>query len=373
MSDPIVPQASDPGNTPDASRSRFRGYSNPHYTQIPDVLFDEQLPDLSGAELKVLLYIMRRTFGFKKDSDNISLSQITHGIKTKEGKQLDRGTGLHKSTAVVATNALVEKGYIIKTARASVERGDEPNNYRLNLGSHSSASSHAPVSDYPTPPRVVKSDTQETVKQETEHVHEQQHMHDKSRCEALDSVVVALANLGVTSRTAWDLAQKHPEGHIRAQIDMLPYRQASDPAAVLVKAIREEWTAPTGYETPEQREGRASRKAHEQAERASAVEESKQHRESWPQRMIEQHEIDQATLELWQRAQRQLPRLVGPGAYQRALAEALLEPPGKAYVTVLVPSYAHKLQLKPEHHEALERVLHGELGRKVRVDVRYAP
>ena len=45
---------------------RFKGYSKPNYTPVPDELFDEQLPDLSGAELKVLLYIIRRTFGFKR-------------------------------------------------------------------------------------------------------------------------------------------------------------------------------------------------------------------------------------------------------------------------------------------------------------------
>jgi hypothetical protein len=52
----------------------FKGYSSPNYTPVPDELFDEQLPDLSGAELKLLLYIIRRTFGFKKESDNISLN-----------------------------------------------------------------------------------------------------------------------------------------------------------------------------------------------------------------------------------------------------------------------------------------------------------
>jgi hypothetical protein len=44
----------------------FQGYSTPSYTMVPDELFDEHLPFLSGAELKVLLYIIRRTFGFKR-------------------------------------------------------------------------------------------------------------------------------------------------------------------------------------------------------------------------------------------------------------------------------------------------------------------
>jgi hypothetical protein len=44
---------------------RFKGFLSPRYTQVPDELFDELMAYLSGAELKVLLYIIRRTFGFK--------------------------------------------------------------------------------------------------------------------------------------------------------------------------------------------------------------------------------------------------------------------------------------------------------------------
>src|SRR4028118_1479580 len=76
----------------------FRGYSSPNYTPVPDELFDEQLPDLSGAELKVLLYVIRRTFGFKRESDTISLSQMLNGLRTRDGRVLDRGGGLSKTT-----------------------------------------------------------------------------------------------------------------------------------------------------------------------------------------------------------------------------------------------------------------------------------
>ena len=64
--------------------TQFQGFRSPNYTQVPDELFDELMSELSGAELKVLLYIIRRTFGFKKDSDNISLSQICNGITTRD-------------------------------------------------------------------------------------------------------------------------------------------------------------------------------------------------------------------------------------------------------------------------------------------------
>src|ERR687886_822063 len=111
----------------------FKGYSKPNYTPVPDELFDEQLPDLSGAELKVLLYIIRRTFGFKKESDNISLNQLLYGITTTEGTVLDRGTGLTKATLLKTLKSLVEKNLIISKRRQSVEKGNEPTSYHLNI------------------------------------------------------------------------------------------------------------------------------------------------------------------------------------------------------------------------------------------------
>src|SRR5947209_18974009 len=84
----------------------FTGYASPNYTPVPDQLFDEHLCFLSGAELKVLLYIIRRTFGFKKDSDTISLSQMLGGIERRDGTVLDRGVGLSKKTLLQALRDL---------------------------------------------------------------------------------------------------------------------------------------------------------------------------------------------------------------------------------------------------------------------------
>jgi Bacteriophage replication protein O len=112
---------------------RFKGFISPRYTQVPDELFDELMAYLSGAELKVLLYIIRRTFGFKKDSDNISLRQICNGIKTREGEVLDKGTGLSLSTVQIALKGLLEKNCVITARNRSKAKGDEPTTYSLNM------------------------------------------------------------------------------------------------------------------------------------------------------------------------------------------------------------------------------------------------
>src|SRR4051812_15426338 len=74
----------------------FDGFEAPTFTPVPDSLFDEIAPNLTEAELRVVLYIMRRTFGFKKQSDAISINQLIGGIQTRDGRVIDRGTGMSR-------------------------------------------------------------------------------------------------------------------------------------------------------------------------------------------------------------------------------------------------------------------------------------
>lgn len=106
----------------------------PNSTQIPDVILDQWMAELSGAEFKVLLYVARRTYGFGKESDNISLSQLATGIRRKDGSSLDRGTGLSRSGVKAACNGLIEKGLLIRSGNTSPDgREPEESTYRLNL------------------------------------------------------------------------------------------------------------------------------------------------------------------------------------------------------------------------------------------------
>ncbi len=104
---------------------KFLGFCSPNTTPTPDDLFDRFLPELNGGELKVLLYIIRRTFGFKKESDSISLAQLCEGIKTKTGKNLDYGTGLSLSAVKTAVKSLERRGLIV------VDRVKEENGYNF--------------------------------------------------------------------------------------------------------------------------------------------------------------------------------------------------------------------------------------------------
>ena len=111
----------------------FQGFLSPNTTPVPDVLFDELLQRLDNAELRVLLYIIRRTYGFKKNSDDISIGQMVDGIKRKNGTVLDGGTGMAKSSVTRALRGLIAKKIIIARRNQSRERGNEPTTYALRL------------------------------------------------------------------------------------------------------------------------------------------------------------------------------------------------------------------------------------------------
>ncbi len=113
---------------------RFTGFSNPNFTTVPDELFDELVPRLNGAEVKALLYIVRRTFGFKKERDSISISQMLHGIVRRSGERLDHGAGLSKPTLLRALATLAEKQVIIATRQFDFNGSNLATSYQLNMG-----------------------------------------------------------------------------------------------------------------------------------------------------------------------------------------------------------------------------------------------
>ncbi len=120
-------------NLPEVDWSRFAGIAAPAYTQTPDEVFDWIMAYLKGAELKVLLYIVRRTFGFKKAADAISIDQLCNGIVRRDGRRLDLGTGLKRPTVLTALRSLREKNLIVALQQYDAASGSRPTVYALNM------------------------------------------------------------------------------------------------------------------------------------------------------------------------------------------------------------------------------------------------
>lgn len=166
----------------------FEGFSSPNTTPVPDVVFDRLLARLKEAELKALLYIIRRTFGFKRGSDSISFNQFLRGITTRDGRVLDEGCGVKDRTTLSnALKSLEKKGIVVST-KGMDERGENQTTvYALRFKPGDAAGesengkdagkseevvgiSYHPGRNYP-PPVVGNSYPQETGKQQTEISH----------------------------------------------------------------------------------------------------------------------------------------------------------------------------------------------------------
>ena len=95
----------------------------PATTPVPDEIFDEWLPVLDAAELRVLLYIVRRTFGFdKRSGDTSSYKQFLAGITTRDGRVLDRGCRVKNCTNLSrALQKLEARGLIRRIPRRALE------------------------------------------------------------------------------------------------------------------------------------------------------------------------------------------------------------------------------------------------------------
>ena len=82
----------------------------PNSFQVPNAVIDELMAELSGAELKVYLFVLRKTKGWNKADDAISVSQFMESCNLSNRKVID------------ACNKLVELGLLEqKTGRNKIK------------------------------------------------------------------------------------------------------------------------------------------------------------------------------------------------------------------------------------------------------------
>ena len=107
----------------------FPGFEEPNFTKVPDVMFDKIMSKLKGSELKVLLYVFRQTFGWRKRIDDISFDHFSEG---KSGDQ-DEGTGLARGTVSEALQSLEKKGLIVITRRRDEKHRQAVSRYKVRF------------------------------------------------------------------------------------------------------------------------------------------------------------------------------------------------------------------------------------------------
>src|SRR5579871_2788787 len=215
----------------------------PNSTQIPDVILDFWLSELSGAELKVVLYVARRTYGFGKTSDNISLTQICSGITKRDGTVLDTGTGLSRSSVARAVKTLEEQGIILRRLNLSETSNEhEESTYSLNLDWQRNRGSGGGGKVVP------KSNPQET---------DQETVQETAAGENAAGLLEELLRRNVNRVDAIRLVKANPK-ECQRQLQFLAYMPPrKDEARWLVSAIEGGYGPPKSYHEEKANEARA--------------------------------------------------------------------------------------------------------------------
>jgi phage replication O-like protein O len=197
---------------------------SPNYTQTPNDLFDHWLPHLSESELKVLLVIMRKTFGWHKVRDKISISQLS------------QFTGMLRETVIKATKSLKDKGVIIRQVIGPI--GKQETFYELVVNEDSNNS-------YPSvqPTRPVGSDLLgSTDSQKKENTKE----NNKIVC--VDQPPVAVPPL---LNNHEKIRKKHPDGSsFEVSMNDLFHACIQNRKDWSEKEIDDVWKILTDYQTP---------------------------------------------------------------------------------------------------------------------------
>jgi hypothetical protein len=99
--------------------SDFQGFRRPtqNWYALPNEWTDITAKINSLAELKVIEYVLRHTWGFNRGwgkFQRISTEEFSNGRKRKKGGRIDQGTGLSQSSVYEGLKKAVRDGYLVE-------------------------------------------------------------------------------------------------------------------------------------------------------------------------------------------------------------------------------------------------------------------
>lgn len=290
----------------------FNGFARPEQSwfRMPNNWTDITAGITSLAELKLVEYVLKHTWGYQEYeiTKHITIDEFMSGRRRKDGSRIDRGTGLSKPSVISGLKSAVANGYL----RVEVDDTDKARvkkYYRLRMAGEpiqtaQEAESPPPLSPgpvaeetsaetapkgeglrsftsdvknlYPDVKNVDSSGKESLQRSEKDNLERQQQTettNNNTRADADNDVVVALLNRGISRTVARRLARNFPEAYIASKQEYLDFllaerpHEVKKPAAWLRKAIEDDYSAPDGFISREERQ----RQADEEKRRNQAV------------------------------------------------------------------------------------------------------
>lgn len=98
---------------------RFQGFRRPKakFVRLPNDFIEQELCHIESlAELKIILYVMRHTWGFGEYYiwKKFTIDEFMHGRKRRDGERFDQGTGLSDYGVKDGIKRAKEDGYLLE-------------------------------------------------------------------------------------------------------------------------------------------------------------------------------------------------------------------------------------------------------------------
>jgi hypothetical protein len=270
------------------SRPAFTGFEPPssNYFRMPTSWTDITAEIDNLAELKVVEYVLRHTWGYQEYGikKHITMDEFVQGRRRRDGSRMDHGTGLSERAVRYGLAKAVEHGLIDEEVD-DTDRGRVKKWYGLRMKQHAvspeTADHHgqglqAGVQTlHPSLQDVLPKGARSTPRSEIDTLERKPQQHVV--------VVDALRNFGISKPTANQLARTYPEQYILEKLDFVQWLKetrsslvAKNPAGYLRRALEEDYQPPPIYKPPAQRQAEQERKVKqlelEQQERQDAEE-----------------------------------------------------------------------------------------------------
>ncbi len=149
------------------SKPLFQGFSKPeaNFFRLPNEWTDITAKITSLAEMKVVEYVLRHTWGYSEYDivKKITTDEFMHGRKSKDGNRIDSGTGLSNKSVVEGLHKAVEHG-LLEVETDDRDRARIKKYYKLKMkssleeGEHESNDVHADVKNLHIGGKNVHSD-----------------------------------------------------------------------------------------------------------------------------------------------------------------------------------------------------------------------
>lgn len=136
----------------------FGGFEQPteNYSKLPHQMIAALPRVTSLAELKVILYILRHTWGYQQYEKprRISMDEFVHGRKLQSGGRIDPGVGMTENSVRSGLANAIEHGFI-SVYEDNSDQGRVTRFYEIRMSGDGTPSKVAPQKLHPSPSEVA--------------------------------------------------------------------------------------------------------------------------------------------------------------------------------------------------------------------------